>query len=268
MSAALFTSMPAQQLGLSSRTVLATVSAGNRLIVDLDVDDFVIEEGGSTREVYDVHVADYPLVLVLDDSASTDEIATIREAAARFVTRVGDRAVAVGTLTRPTLLGNFDEDRAEVLADIKTAVQEPTAQLAPLQVLSSAVRLIQEAGPPFSAIVVVSAHAIDAAAVGASELLTPILDSRIPVHVIAHRPAAGSAVESSDILRDVSNLTHGQYTTIYTSVSYTIALDRLADRLSTEMMIQFLVPPGSTSGQVKVGVKIPGARVSGLGVSR
>lgn len=265
--ALLGSALPAQQISQSSRTVLATVSAGNRLIVDLDVDDFVIEEAGAAREVFDVHVADYPLVIILDDSRS-DEIATIREAAARFVTRVGDRAVAVGTLSRSALLGNFDADRAEVLDDIKSATYEPTPQPVPLQALSSAVRLIQEAGAPFSAIVVISAQAIDTAVVDAAELLSPIVDSRIPVHVIAQRPAARSAVESSDLLRDISNLTHGQYTTIYTPASYAIALDRLADRLSTEMMIQFLVPPGAASGEVKVGVRIPGARVTGLGVSR
>jgi hypothetical protein len=34
-------------------------------------------------------------------------------------------------------------------------------------------------------------------------------------------------------------------------------------------MIEYLVPPGRGGpGEVRVGVKIPGARVTGLGVSR
>jgi hypothetical protein len=44
------------------------------------------------------------------------------------------------------------------------------------------------------------------------------------------------------------------------------ALDRLADRLAIEMMVQYLVPPGPREGDAKVGVRIPGARVVGLGV--
>jgi hypothetical protein len=46
-----------------------------------------------------------------------------------------------------------------------------------------------------------------------------------------------------------------------------VALDHLADRLSAEMMVEFIEPPGSVSGvDVKMGVRIPGARVRGLGV--
>ena len=140
----------------------------------------------------------------------------------------------------------------------------------PLEVLTAAIRAIQELGAPFSAIVVVSSRAIDPGDLKSPELLKPILDGRIPVHVIANRPAANGALPpTADVLREVSSLTHGQYTTIYSPASYAIALDRLADRLSSEMMIQFLVPPGSSvAGEVLVGVKIPGARVTGLGVSR
>ena len=46
-----------------------------------------------------------------------------------------------------------------------------------------------------------------------------------------------------------------------------MTLDRLADRLSTEMMVEYLVPNGSKPVDVRVGVRIPGARVRGLGVA-
>ena len=79
--------------------------------------------------------------------------------------------------------------------------------------------------------------------------------------------APGAA--APDVLREVAELTHGQYTTIYTQASYGIALDRLADRLATEVMVQFLVPPNvPATSDVRAGVKIPGARVTGLGVSK
>ena len=40
----------------------------------------------------------------------------------------------------------------------------------------------------------------------------------------------------------------------------------LADRLAIELMIQYLVPAGPKVGDVRVGVRMPGARVVGLGV--
>jgi hypothetical protein len=67
-------------------------------------------------------------------------------------------------------------------------------------------------------------------------------------------------------LRVLADQTHGQYTTIFTSASYGTALERLADKLSAELMIQYLVPPGEQGGDVQVGVRRPGSRVVGLGV--
>jgi hypothetical protein len=258
----------AAQTTLSSRTVLATVTAGSRSLVDLDVDDFVVDEGGAAREVFDVHVADYPLVVLVDNATDRAEQARdIRDAAARFVSRIGQRGIAVGTLTSSNLVVEFEEDRAEVLARIRGIEANPAAPPVPLEAIATAVQLIQKTETPFSSVVVISGRAIDPGETSSSALLTPVLDARFPVHVIAQRPA-DSVTANADLLREVASLTKGQYTPIYTSASYAIALDRLADRMSTEMMIQFIVPPGSKGGEVRVGVKIPGARVMGLGVSR
>jgi hypothetical protein len=256
------------QQTLPSRTLLAIVSAGNRQLVDLEPDDFVIEEGGSPREVFDVHIADYPLAVLVDntDPGLTD---SIRAAATRFVSRIGQRGVVIGTLTSPVLLTTFDDARAKVLSEIDAISATSGDRPVPLEGVMAAIKAIQGTEAPFSAVVVASAHAIDPDAVGSPELLTGIYDSRIPVHVIALRPSAIGSEADADLWRDVSRLTRGQYTAIYSPVSYSIALDRLADRLAAEMMIQFLVPPDSAStGEVRVGVKIPGARVTGLGVSR
>src|SRR5262245_53407835 len=217
------------QQALASRILLATVTVGNRTTVDVDLDDFVIEEGGAPREVFDVHIADYPLVVLIDDSAPPEESAAIRESAARFVTRVGERAVAFGTLSGP-LRASFDDEREKVLAEISADRSEASARLKPLDALHDAVRTIGETGSPLAAMVIVSSRPVEPGELESSALLTPILESHVPVHVIARRsPAdAGSQGNSgTDVLRDVSNLTRGQYTTIYTPASYSIALDRL-----------------------------------------
>jgi hypothetical protein len=266
------------QQTMSSRVLLATVAAGNHALVELGPDDFVIEEGGATRDVVDMHVADYPLVVLIDNSAAArNDLDAIRDAAARFVSRVGERAVAVGTLAdSPAILASFDDERAKVLAAIRAVSVDPSAGLMPLEAIARAVTAIETAGTAFSAIVVISARPIEPAEIGSSDLLTPILASRASVHVIARRSAAAAEPGGptrtdgdGDVLRQLANLTRGQYTTIYSPASYGIALDGLADRLAAEVMIEYVVPPGQGArGDVRVGVKIPGARVTGLGVSR
>lgn len=266
----------AQPQTAASHIALVTTAVSGQALIDLGVDDFVVEEGGVARDIIDVHIADYPIVVLIDNGADTPaEIDAIREAAARFVSRVGERAVAAGTLADPAaMVASFDDDRARVLAEIRRVPQKPAARLAPLDAIARAVRMIHDTGSPFAAVVVISARPMAPAELASADLLTPILDSRAVVHVVGRRPPVaadpdGSTEPAPDVFRELATLTHGQYTTIYSPASYAIALDRLADRLATEMMIQFLAPPDrGAGGEVRVGVKIPGARVTGLGVSR
>jgi hypothetical protein len=253
----------------ASRILLATVSQGNRAIVDLGIDDFVIEQGGSPGEVLDVHVADYPIIVLIDSGAAAEgEHAAILDAASRFVTRVGERPIGAATLASPAVLfATFDDERSDVLARIKQVTPSPTT--APLQAIELATRAIERSESPFSAIVLISSKGVDPASLKSTEELPSIINSRVPVHVIARREAAVPGETVPDALREVAELTHGQYTTIYTQASYGIALDRLADRLATELLVQFLVPPNvPAASDVRAGVRIPGAKVIGLGVSR
>jgi hypothetical protein len=128
---------------------------------------------------------------------------------------------------------------------------------------------IRAVQPLFAAIVIVSAAPLDEMPDTSEAVLAPIIDSGAAVHVIANRAGtgAGAAAPAVNAIRSLAEQTHGDFTSIYTAASYQSALDRLADRLSTEMMIEYLVPNGSKPVDVKVGVKIPGARVRGLGVA-
>jgi hypothetical protein len=69
-------------------------------------------------------------------------------------------------------------------------------------------------------------------------------------------------------LRELAEATHGQYTRIFSSASYAAALDRLADLLAAELMVEYLVPAGSSNGELRVGVKAPGVRIQSLKISR
>ncbi len=261
---------------IGSRVVLATVTdTGNRALTELEPDDFVVEEAGQPREILSLHMADYPMALLLDDTdAAARDADAIRSAAARFISRVGERAIAVGALTDPDhFFVSFDDDRATVLDRVRTFAPagHPTAAPLVLQATSHAARAVRDTGSPFAAIVILSASPVSAARVTDAGYLPAILESGAPVYVVANRPAtaAGAAGIADDVLRATAEQTHGLYTTIYSPVSYPIALDRLADRLATEMMIEYEVPGGApVAGDVRVGVRIPGARATGLGVSR
>ena len=196
----------------------------------------------------------------------------------RFISRLGPRAVAISTLANPpAIVAAFEDDRAAALARLEHAAVNPTAMLAPIEAVSSAARLIGETGAPFSAIVVVSARPIDTSQPAAPGVSQTIFESGAFVSAVVRRApetvpggrGLSARPDDRDMLRDLSDQTHGQYISVFSPASYSVALDRLADRLATEMMIQYLIPSGDPStADVRVGVKAPGARVRGLGVSK
>jgi hypothetical protein len=269
----------AQGQATASRIVLAAVTDGrNHPLIDLEPDDFVINENGDAREVLSVYTADYPIVVLIDNGADArSDLQAIRSAVTRFLSRIGQRFVALGTLANPpTILTGLEDDRATVLSRLEKLTASPTTVLMPVEAVAAAAQTVRESGSPFSAIVVVSAHRIDAAQPQNTRLLPGIFDSRAVVHVIsrsapstAPRGRAYAPRLEGDLLRDLADQTRGYFTTVFSAASYSVALNTLADRLATEMMVEYLVPPGPLpEGQVQVGVKVPGAHVRGVGVSK
>jgi hypothetical protein len=257
----------------TGRVLLATVvDATGRPIVDLSEDDFAIEEGGESREVFSVHVADYPVVLLVhEDATAGPDRPVILRAAARFLRRVGEeRAVAVGVLSGAApMLTTFADDRGAALDRLERLAAAPAASgvLAPLAAVAAAARMVQALGSPFSAVVVAwSPSRLDDRAGAEATALAPVFESRTLLHVVSRTAAGRSSVSDDEVLRDLAARSGGQYTPIYAEASYGVALDRVADRLGTEMMVEFVVPAGSR-GEVRAGVRIPGARVQGLRVS-
>jgi hypothetical protein len=246
-------------------------------VIDVGPDSFVVTENGREQELLSVYPADYPIVVLLDNaSGAPADLQAIRDAVVRFISRLGPRAVAIGTLTRPpTLIASFNDDRAAALDKLEKEPTRAGAPLAPIEAVSNAVTLIRETGSPFSAIVVVTARPVEAEPESPG-LPGSIFESRAFVHVVTKQtntpaPAASAGLpgRAPDLLRDLSDQSRGQYTAVFSAASYSIALDRLIERLSGEVMIEYLIAPNSPgAGDVRVGVKIPGARVRGLAVSR
>jgi hypothetical protein len=263
----------AQQTG-ASRTALAIVSdARNRSIVDVGADDFVIQEGGQAREVLDVRVADYPVVVMLDNGMDAGmDLMPQRQAVDRFLRRLGPRSVAIGTLAAPPrMITSFDDERQAAMERLEQVEIDRSAKSALLKGTSVGADAIRSTGALFGALVVLSSTTTDDSRGATDEMIAPIIDSRAVLHVIANRGAliqgGTGQIRSGGVLRSIADQTRGAFTVIYSPSSYQAALDRVAERLTSEMMIEYLVPPGSKPIDVKVGVRVTGARVRGLGVA-
>jgi hypothetical protein len=257
----------------ASRVALATVSdPRGRPLLDVGPDDFVIQEGGVAREVLSVRPADYPIIVLLDNGVDArGDFSQMRKAVARFLDRIGQRPVTIGTLGNPpTMISTFDDDRRAVAERLEALEPATMAGSMLMQGAALAGRTMQRTGPLFSAIVILSAAALDASRDAPDEMIASIVDSGAMLHVIANRtmPASvGSGVRTAQTMRVLAEQSRGQYTTIYSSASYQAALDRLAERLTSELLIEYIVPVGSKPVDVKVGIRLAGARVHGLGVA-
>jgi hypothetical protein len=263
-------SPPELQTGASRVALAAVTDPRNRPLVDVGADDFVIQEAGATREVLSVRPADYPIAIVVDTGeAARADFALMRKAIARFIARLGQRPIVVGTYANTaTMITTFDDERQTMIERLDAVEADAGAGSVLLQGAGLAAQAIGATGALFSAIVVVSATSDDASQSPSDELLAPVIDSGAALHVIANvgAPPAGVA-RPGPSLRALAQQTHGEYTAIYSGASYQAALDRLADRMSAEMMIEYLVPVGSKPNDVKVGTRVIGARVRGLGVA-
>jgi hypothetical protein len=267
-------SMATAQRQLATRLVLATVTdRGSQPVVGLGPDDFVVEEGGGSREVFDVRAADYPVVVLLDNGSDQAENEAIKRAAVRFVGRLGERGVAVGALTDPPALTPFGDGQASVSKQIEGLPNRAGAALTPIPAIADALRIIRAYGTPFAAIVVLVSRPFEPAATEAGGLIGDVLGSRSIVHVVSRHPRmtadGGAGRNAGQLLYELADQTGGRYTTVYAPASYGAAMDRVADRLAMEMLIEYVVSSDPERGRdVRVGVRVPGARVQGLGVWR
>ncbi|MCU1385181.1 MAG: hypothetical protein JWL71_3878 [Acidobacteria bacterium] len=258
-----------QQTG-ASRVALASVTdPRNRPLVDVAADDFVIQEGATPREILSVRPADYPIVLVLDTgSEGRADFALMQKAAAHFIERVGQRPIALATCgAAPRMLATFEDERQAVLAKLAALRPETTGASVLLEGAALAGETVRATGTLFSAVVVLSAAATDGSREATDAMIAPIVDSNAILHVIANHPSTGSHLASTHVLRALAEQSRGEFTVVYSAISYQAALDQLADRLAGEMLIEYLVPVGSKPNDVKVGIRIVGARIRGLGVA-
>jgi len=269
----------AAQITGASRTALAIVEdiRTHRTIVDVGADDFVVQERTEPREILSVRPADYPVVVMIDTSASEDDLPLLQKAARHFVERLGsERPVAVGTYGESAkIVAGFDAHRTEVMQQLDAISATPASGASVQQAAGRAVEALGSSGSIFSSIVILSAERRDGSANVAHDAdgfdATPsVIASGAMLYVVANgpRPSPIAPPHSNDAesLRTVAEQTRGQFISIYTAASFDAALDQIAARMASELMIEYLVPNQSKAADVQLGVKLPGARVRGLGV--
>ena len=263
-----FTSQP--QTGASRLVLASATDQRGHALVDVGADDFVVQEGAATREVLSVRIADYPIVVLLDAGAAAEDFSLMQKAAVHFIERLGaERPVIAGVFGGPPkLIATFDDDRSTVLERVNALTPGASEGSQLLSGVALASQTLHATGSLFSAVVALSAAPLSDAHDGESspdDAIGRIVDAGAIVHVIGNQKMAGGRVMQA--LRGLVDQTRGEYTPIYAAASYQAALDRLADRLSNELLIEYLVPPGSKPNDAKVGIRIPGARVRGLRVA-
>ena len=260
------------QTGASRFALVTVLDPRGKPVVDVGADDFVVQEGGAAREVLSVRPADYPVVVMLDTSVDARaDFAMMRKAAEQFIDRVGPRPLAIGTFGgTPAMIVGFEDERSVAttrLAELAPATNTPSALL---QGTALAAQTIRSSGALFAALVVLSTAPLDGSQTAPDDMLAAIVDSGAILHIVASRSAqstSGGSFRPAAALRALAEQSRGEYTTIYSAASYQSALDRLAERLTTEMLVEYLVPVGSKPNDVKLGIRLVGARVRGLGVA-
>jgi hypothetical protein len=260
------------QTGASRFALVTVLDPRGKPVVDVGADDFVVQEGGAAREVLSVRPADYPVVVMLDTGVDARaDFGMMRKAAEHFIDRVGPRPLAIGTFGgTPEMIVGFEDERSvatERLTELAPATNTPSALL---QGTALAAQMIRKSGALFAALVVLSSAPMDGSQTAPDDMIAAIVDSGAILHVVVDRSVqstSGSGFRPGGTLRALAEQSRGEYTTIYSAASFQSALDRLAERLTTEMLVEYLVPVGSKPNDVKLGIRLVGARVRGLGVA-
>jgi hypothetical protein len=269
-----------EQIGASRLALAVVADSRNHPVVDIGPDDFVIQEANEPREILSVRIADYPIVVLVDTSVQArGDFSQIRKSVKRLVDRLGQRPVVVGTFGGvPKLIFGFDEsnehlnDHRELFQELDALEPTSTANNQLLRGAALAADALRQTGSLFSSIIVVSASPVDTSPGSPDDFTAPIVSSGAIVHVITNRAVFGGGGSGAgsglgQTLRSLADQTRGEFTTIYSAASYQAAIDHLAERLVNELVVEYMVPVGSKATDVKIGVRLPGTHVRGLGVA-
>ncbi len=237
----------------------------------LDVDDFIVKEDGTAREVLRAGRTSDPidLAILVDNSfAAQPHILDIRKALTAFVTRMADQnatVAIVGMADRPTVLADYTGSLEEMKRGIEKIFAQPGSGMVFQDSIVETLRGLTRRDNPRRAILVVTGEGRDFSNVPYQTTLKTLETSGVSFHVLQLTTSRnGGAIrdqearERSIVIDEGTRNTGGRRHDVLTSMAYADALSQVAEDLGNQYKVVYgrpgtLVPPK----KVEVTVKAP-----------
>lgn len=279
------------QQPLQTRFVMASVlDQAQSPVFGLTPGDFIVEENGARRDVLEVRPANYPIAVLLDTSAGARQnFMQMRKAVADFAARFSGRPMSLTTFGDvPSRVVSFsDEGTKGVATAVDGLFARPDMESHVMDGMIQVAKDLQKLDSPLCVMVVVSAGGMDQSRRAPVDVLRPVLAAHTRVEVRETRsPRAAGYLKRprlrldtsnarteatqglSEFMRAITERTGGRYELVFSGGGFEGALRELANELSAEVIVEYIVPDGAPpSKDLKVGVDIPGATVRGLGLT-
>jgi VWA domain-containing protein len=277
----------------ASRFVLAKVTDGSgEPLIGLGADDFVVYEGNEPRDTLNATPAAYPVAVLVDTSnAARRDFITMRTAVRQFVDRLSGRDVAIYTFGERALrVLDFSRDPVKLQRAVDGLFAGPDAESHLLDAIIESARDIKKRESPVTLITVISAGGNDQSNRTPREVFEAVLATRAIVRIVDMRTIKASgrlsnvrgrrsstgdrsveaALALEELLRGLAGRTQGEYTLIYAASAYQTHLDQLRRTLAGEMIVEYSSPSQAdlASSAIRLGTRISGAVVSGVGLER
>lgn len=262
-----------------TRTVYVTVTDKNDIpITDLTPADFVVKEGGKTRDIVDAGMTTVPMkiAIIVDDNGT----GLFRYGVAKFIERLQGRAeFALSTVTGQNLkIVDYTTDAGELTAAINQLTARPGTndggQL--LEGVFEAAKDFQKRQARRPVIVVLTVGGEEHSTVPAHHVLEELQKSGAALHVIAISSSAlrataavskpGALLEEnlnlSEVLGDGPKQSGGKREEIVASAGLVVGLQELAEALRNQYAVSFSrADPPKAGDKLSVTVKRPGVTV-------
>jgi VWFA-related protein len=262
-----------------TRTVYVTVTDKNDIpITDLTEADFVVKEGGKTRDIVDAGMTTVPMkiAIIVDDNGT----GLFRYGVAKFIERLQGRAqFALSAVTGQNLkLVDYTTDASELTAAINQLTARPGTndggQL--LEGVFEAAKDFQKRPTRRPVIVVLTVGGEEHSTVPAHHVLEELQKSGAELHVIAISSSAlrataavskpGALLEEnlnlSEVLGDGPKQSGGKREEIVASAGLVVGLQQLAEALRNQYAVSFSrADPPKAGDKLSVTVKRPGVTV-------
>jgi len=285
------TVLSAPSLQPSNRFVLASVVDGQSEmpILGLSAEDFVVQEGTSRCDTLNARPASYPIAILVDTSqAARTQFSEMRKAVRQIVGRMSGREVGLYTFgERSFRVLDYTRDTTKLERAVDQLFALPDGESHVLDAIIEAGKDISRREPAVAMILVVSAGANDQSSRTPREVFDAVLASHSIVHVVEMRAigasgrlgnvrgrrnftsdrSAEAALGLQEVLQAIVAQTQGDYDRVFSSSGYHASLERLQRRLAAEVVVEY-IPGGGDSKSLRIGTRVPGATVRGIGLDR